>query len=68
MDVFSAPIRVPRHFSRLRRNYPELWEELRLLSDTPNMSSDRFKYDKTFIEVDAEVDRYENEYGDYLLL
>ena len=64
---FFCPNQSTASYSRLRRNYPELWEELRILSYTPNMSSDRFKYNKTFLDVDAEIDRYEKEYSDYLI-
>ena len=53
-------------FARLRRNHPELWGELRVLSQEENMASPCFKYDKSFDVVDNEVDEYEQKYGKWL--
>ena len=47
-----------RCFFELRRDYPELWNELVKLSQTPNLISYGFKYGKTVQEVEAEMDRY----------
>ena len=43
-------------FSDLRRRHPELWEELRELSKTPNLCSYGFKWGKTLPEVEARMD------------
>ena len=45
-------------FSYMKQKHPELWEELRRLSLVPNKVSECFKYDKTFAELDAIIDRY----------
>lgn len=42
--------------SRFRKVHPELWEELRKLSTTPNLCSYGFKYGKTVQEVDELLD------------
>lgn len=44
-------------FAYLKQTYPELWEELRLLSLVKNTIA-KFKYGKTFAEVEADVDEY----------
>lgn len=43
-------------FIIIRRAHPEMWEELRELSRTPNLCSYRFKYGKTLSEVEREMD------------
>lgn len=43
---------------RLRKNHPDLWQELEGLSQTPNLSSYGFKYGKTVQEVAAKLDNY----------
>ena len=53
-------------FARLRRDYPELWGELRLLSMEDNMASPCFKYNKTFDDVNNDVDAYEKKYGEWI--
>lgn len=45
-------------FAYLKANYPELWDELRRLSKDKNLSSQNFKYSKTFAEVDEKIDNY----------
>lgn len=45
-----------KSFALLAKKHPELWEELRVLSKTPNLTSQGFKYGKTFAEVDNEVE------------
>lgn len=46
-------------YSSLRDNHPELWNELRELSKTPNLCSYGFKYGKTLQQVEKEMDAYE---------
>lgn len=43
-------------FAEFRKKHPELWEELRLLSLTPNLCSYGFKYGMTLQEVEARMD------------
>ncbi len=47
------------NLSRLRKNHPDLWQELEGLSQTPNLSSYGFKYGKTVQEVAAKLDKYD---------
>ena len=42
-------------FCGLRRRHPELWEELRKLSTTPNLCSYGFKWGLTLPEVEARM-------------
>lgn len=44
---------------RMRRNHPEVWEQLRELSKTPNLCSYGFKYGKTLEQVEKEMDALE---------
>lgn len=45
-----------QQFIRMRRNHPEIWEQLRELSRMPNLCSYGFKYGKTLAEVEREMD------------
>lgn len=45
-----------RQFIAIRRDHPEMWEELRELSRTPNLCSYGFKYGKTLEEIEKEMD------------
>lgn len=45
-------------FAYLKQTYPELWEELRVLSLEKNMVSNAFRYNLTFPEVEAAVDEH----------
>ena len=46
-------------FISIRKNHPELWNELRELSKTPNLCSYGFKYGKTLQQVETEMDAKE---------
>lgn len=46
-------------FISIRRNHPELWNELRELSKIPNLCSYGFKYGKTLQQVEKEMDAKE---------
>lgn len=52
---FCMNSKLPQ-FIRMRRNYPEVWEQLRELSKTPNLCSYGFKYGKTMEQVEMEMD------------
>ena len=56
---FFCPNAKLREFIHLRKNNPELWDELRELSETPNLCSYGFKYGKTFQEIEKEMDAKE---------
>lgn len=43
-------------WANLKKEHPELWEELKRLSKTPNLASKYFRYTKTFEEVEKRVD------------
>ena len=47
-------------FISIRRNHPELWNELKELSKTPNLCSYGFKYGKTLEEVEREMNARES--------
>jgi 3'-phosphoadenosine 5'-phosphosulfate sulfotransferase (PAPS reductase)/FAD synthetase len=53
-------------FCRLRRGFPELWNELRELDKIEGLSSDRFKYAESLGDIDKKVDEYEQKYFAYL--
>lgn len=55
---FCMNAKLPQYIS-IRRNHPEMWEDLRALSLTPNLCSYGFKYGKTLQEVEKEMDRIE---------
>ncbi len=46
-----------KSFARLKLEYPDLWSELEKLSHTSNLVSQNFRYNKSFAEVDREVDK-----------
>ena len=52
---FCMNSKLPQ-FIRMRRNHPEVWEQLRELSKTPNLCSYGFKYGKTLEQVEREMD------------
>jgi 3'-phosphoadenosine 5'-phosphosulfate sulfotransferase (PAPS reductase)/FAD synthetase len=41
--------------AEIKYNYPQLWEQLRLLDMDPEKISYAFKYNKTFAEIDAAI-------------
>lgn len=46
-------------FCHLRREHPDLWEELEALSHTPNLCSYGFRYGNTLQEVEREMDLHD---------
>ena len=48
-----------KQFIHLRKHHPDMWNDLRELSKTPNLCSYGFKYGKTLQEVEKEMDAYE---------
>ena len=48
-----------KEFSALRREHPQLWQELVNLSKTENLACYGFKFGKTVQQVEAEIDQYE---------
>lgn len=46
-------------FCHLRQHNPELWEELRKLSEVKGTISDKFCYDDTFATMERKMDMYE---------
>lgn len=51
-----CPNQKIKGFCELRRNHPELWEELRQLSKVEGTISKWFCYDKTFDQVERQMD------------
>lgn len=52
--------KLPQYIN-IRTKHPEMWEQLRELSKTPNLCSYGFKYGKTLQQVEREMDKYEYE-------
>lgn len=50
-----------REFAALEKNYPNLWQELNILSQDKEIVSKCFKYDRTFESVDREVKTINNQ-------
>ena len=46
-------------FCHLRQHNPELWEELRKLSEVKGTISDKFCYEDTFATMERKMDMYE---------
>ena len=57
---FCMNSKLPQYI-RMRRNHPEIWEQLRLLSQRPNLCSYGFKYGKTVQEIDERLDAINNQ-------
>jgi hypothetical protein len=53
-----CPNQPIRDFAWLKREHPELWEELEALARVPNKVSECFKYNMTFWDVAAAVEHY----------
>lgn len=51
-----CPNQKVKGFCELRRNHSELWEELRNLSTVENTISRNFCYDKTFAQIEKQMD------------
>ena len=45
----------------MKKEYPQLWEELKVLSKTENLASKNFKYGETFDQVERKVDMINNQ-------
>lgn len=45
-------------YADIKEKHLDLWNELKILSQTKNLASNGFKYGKTFEEVDKEIDNY----------
>lgn len=48
-------------FAALKREYPDLWNELQVLSKDPDIVSQGFKYGRTFGSIEREVDCINNQ-------
>lgn len=53
---FFCPNAKIREFIHLRKNHPDIWQEMKDLSKTPNLCSYLFLRDKTFEEVERKMD------------
>lgn len=53
-----CPNSKTRELADLKVNHPELWNELKLLSQEKNIIADKFRYTKTFQDIENEVDAY----------
>jgi hypothetical protein len=47
--------------ARFKLAHPDLWNELKILSKTPNLCSYGFKYGKTIQEIDERIDAINNQ-------
>jgi len=55
-------------FAKLKKNHPELWDELEKLSHDTEIISQSFKYGRTFASVNREVDLINNQISIFDLL
>lgn len=53
-----CPNQGTEEFANLKINYPYLWERLREMSKAQNLVSNCFRREKTFAQVEKEVDRH----------
>ena len=44
-----------KEFADTARDYPKLWHELEIMSQEPDLVSPYFKYNKTFAQVNKQV-------------
>lgn len=51
-----CPNQSIKTWARLKRKHPELWNKLKELSQEKNLVSQRFRYDKSFSQVENQVD------------
>ncbi len=51
-----CPNQSPAEFAALKKNYPHLFEELKILSRDKELASNGFRYEKTFAELEKEID------------
>lgn len=63
-----CPNQSKKEFANLKKNYPDLWQELKQMSECDNLVSQGLKYGKTFAEVEKEVDRINNQISIFDLL
>lgn len=56
-----CPNQKIKGFCQLRDKHPELWEELRKLSEVKCTVSNFFAYDKTFEQVERQMDYYDRQ-------
>ena len=56
-----CPNQSIKSFAKLKNNYPYLWEELREISKLPNLTTDSFRYKKTFEQVEKEINKINNQ-------
>ena len=45
----------------MKKEYPHLWEELKILSKETNLASKNFKYGETFEQVEKKIDSINNQ-------
>lgn len=57
---FCPSVRI-KDLAKFKLNHPNLWEELKILSKTPNLTSYGFKYGKTVQEIDERIDAINNQ-------
>lgn len=51
-----CPNQSIKDLAKLKKEHPNLWQELKELSQVENLASDGFKWGKTFSQVEEEVD------------
>ena len=56
-----SPNQSIEEFANLKKNYPQLWEELKILSQDTQIVSQGFKYGETFDCVERQVDCINNQ-------
>lgn len=57
---FCPNVRI-KDLAKFKLAHPDLWDELKMLSKTPNLCSYGFKYGKTVQEIDERIDAINNQ-------
>lgn len=56
-----CPNQTIKELATLAKEYPLLWDELKEMAATENLASKFFKYDKTFTQIQRQVDAINNQ-------
>lgn len=56
-----CPNQSVKELAKLNKEYPELWEELKKMSKCENLVSEYFMYNKTFQEIEEQVNAINNQ-------
>lgn len=63
---WCCPNKHVHQFTSLRKNHPDLWNELKKLDEYDNKVSDRFRYDQSLCDLECKMDEWLGKYGEYM--